>query len=260
MAILIVTSCGGSPGATSTAVGLALTWPRSVLLVDADPGAHQSVLAGFLAGQSAQGRGLLRVAEAHRDRRLLDEIVIDQTIALADGDESRRMFLPGFSKPGSAALFTPVWADFATTLTGLGSLGIDVIVDLGRLTTLGVPPPLRDRAAMVAVVVRSHLRSVMSARVHLPALTESDPAADEALGLIVVGPDKPYGPGEIGKVLGLPVLFTLPDDQSAAAHLSDGASRPRRFETSSLVRGLHAATDTLAARLRSADDRLGAQL
>ena len=42
MAILILTSAGGSPGVTTLAVGLALTWPRPVLLADCDPGAHQA--------------------------------------------------------------------------------------------------------------------------------------------------------------------------------------------------------------------------
>ena len=36
-AILLLTSTAGSPGVTTLAVGLALTWPRPVLLVDATP-------------------------------------------------------------------------------------------------------------------------------------------------------------------------------------------------------------------------------
>ena len=59
MAILILTSAGGSPGVTTLAVGLALTWPRPVLLADCDPGAHQAILAGYLTGQSSHGKGLL---------------------------------------------------------------------------------------------------------------------------------------------------------------------------------------------------------
>jgi hypothetical protein len=84
MAILLLTSTGGSPGATTLAVGLALTWPRPILLADCDPAAHQAILAGYLAGRSAGGKGLLRVAEAHRDRRPLREVVLDQTLPLSD--------------------------------------------------------------------------------------------------------------------------------------------------------------------------------
>ena len=53
MAILLLTSTSGAPGVTTLGVGLALCWPRSVLLVDADTGANQAVLAGYLAGTSA---------------------------------------------------------------------------------------------------------------------------------------------------------------------------------------------------------------
>ena len=92
MAILLLTSTSGSPGVTTLAVGLALTWPRPILLADCDPGAHQAILAGYLGGRSAAGKGLLRVAEAHRDRRPLREAVLDQTLPLSAESESRRLF------------------------------------------------------------------------------------------------------------------------------------------------------------------------
>ena len=37
MAVIALTSASGSPGVTTTALGLALLWPRPVLLVEADP-------------------------------------------------------------------------------------------------------------------------------------------------------------------------------------------------------------------------------
>ena len=120
MAILLLTSTSGSPGVTTLAVGLALTWPRPILLADCDPGAHQAILAGYLAGRSVNGRGLLRVAEAHRDRRPLREAVLDQTLALSAEEESRRLFLPGFTKPGSAMHFGGVWEDLSEALDRLG--------------------------------------------------------------------------------------------------------------------------------------------
>ena len=36
MAVVVLASAGHAPGVTTTALGLALTWPRSALLVDAD--------------------------------------------------------------------------------------------------------------------------------------------------------------------------------------------------------------------------------
>src|SRR5215203_974656 len=106
MAILLLASTGGSPGVTTLAVGLALTWPRPILLADCDPGAHQAILAGYLAGRSANGKGLLRVAEAHRDRRPLREAVLDQTLPLSAEKETRRLFLHGFTQPGTALHFS----------------------------------------------------------------------------------------------------------------------------------------------------------
>ncbi len=175
MAILTLTSAGGSPGVTTLAVGFALTWPRPVLLADGDPGAHQAVLAGFLAGRvAANGKGLLRIAEAHRDRRPLREVIIDQTLPLAEDESIRRLFLPGFTKPGSAAHFGAVWPDLAEAFDRLADVDVDVIVDAGRLSPLGLPPALVERSAVTAVVVGSSLRAVMTARVHLPLLRDQN--------------------------------------------------------------------------------------
>ena len=205
MAILLLAATGGSPGVTTLAVGLALTWPRPILLADCDPGAHQAILAGYLAGRSAGGKGLLRVAEAHRDRRPLREAILDQTLPLSAEEESRRLFLPGFTKPGSAMHFGGVWEDLAEAFDRLGEVDIDVIIDCGRLGPAGPPAALLERNAVTAVVVTSTLRSIMSARVHLPTLRDHPrlTSSDHAhLGLIVVGEGQPYRRGEIAKALG----------------------------------------------------------
>lgn len=247
MAIVILTSTCSSPGVTTLAVGLALAWPRSVLLADCDPGAHQSVLAGFLAGQSANGKGLLRVAEAHRDGRPLREVLVDQTIPLTAGGPSTRLFLPGFTKPGSANLFGAVWLDLAEALHRLDDAGMDVIIDAGRLSGQGLPPQLLEYASLTCLVLQSNLRSVMSARVHASSFKEQMRLAshDRATGLIVVGEGRPYGKAEIGKALGMPVLATVVHDPATAQHLSEGQPRSRKFDSTPLARSLH----TLAASL-----------
>lgn len=256
MAILILTSASGSPGVTTLAVGLALTWPRSVILADCDPGAHQSVLAGFLAGRSAAGKGLLRVAEAHRDRRPLLEVVLDQCEPLAEDQGHRRLFLPGFTKSGSASHFGGVWAELAETFDRLSDADYDVVVDAGRLGPLGLPVPLVDHAARTCLVMRSSLRSIVSARVHIADLRDHARLSevDGALGLIMVGESHPYSRSEITKTLGVPALGVVADDPRAAAHLSDGRSRPRRFDRSALITSLHELAATLATQLERSDD------
>jgi hypothetical protein len=260
MALLILASASGSPGVTTLAVGLALSWPRSVLLADCDPAAHQSVLAGYLMGQSPQGKGLLRVAEAHRDGRPLREVVLDQTMPLTEQPEPRRWFLPGFSRPGSAALFGGVWPDLTHCFAGLDDIGIDVILDSGRVATSTLPTAMAEQASLTCMVMRSSLRSVMSARVHLPGVVEAAGSlAGTRVGLVVVGPGQPYGTSEISKTLELPVVATVADDPTSAAHLSDGRPRSRRYDTSPLVTSLRATSDLLYRRLRRAAERVGEQ-
>jgi hypothetical protein len=253
VAILVLTSCSGAPGVTTVAVGLALTWPRPVLLADADPGAAQAVLAGYLAGRSANGKGLLRVAEAHRDRRSLREAVVDQCIPLGDADGDRRLFLPGFTRAGSAAHFAGVWDDLAETFDRLGDVDLDVLVDAGRLGPLGLPPALVERSALTLVVLGSSLRSVMAARVQLPVLAEPSRIASAVrrrTGLVVVHEGQPYRAAEIGKALGTEVLARLPHDPDSAAHFSDGAAQHRKFAAAPLVRALRGAASTFAAVLQ----------
>ena len=255
MGILLLTSASGAPGVTTLGVGLALTWPRAVLLADCDPGAHQAVLAGYLAGTSAEGKGLLRVAEAHRDRRSLAEVVVDQSVPLVEDQAVSRLFLPGFGRPSSAALFGGVWPELAETFVALDDRGFDVIVDAGRISHSGLPSPLIERASLTAVVLRSDLRSVVSARVHLLALREHPrlQAHQRSLGLIVVGAGQPYSAREIGKSLGAPVIAEIAHDPAMAKHLSDGEPQPRKFDSSRLVRSLHAAAGELAARVDRVD-------
>jgi hypothetical protein len=256
MAVVILTSTSGSPGVTTLAVGLALTWPGSVILADCDPGAHQAVLAGFLAGRSAGGKGLLRVAEAHRDRRSLREVILDQCDVLAEDQGHRRLFLPGFTRPGSASHFGGVWGDLAEAFDRLSDTGNDVIIDAGRLGSQGLPAPLVERAQLTCLVLQSSLRAVMSARVHLPTVRDHPRLAEPGgpLGLIVVGKSDPYSSSEVGKALGVPVLGAVAHDRQAAAHLSDGRPRPRRFDSSPLIKSLHSLATTLAGHLdRSAD-------
>jgi hypothetical protein len=253
MAILILTSAGGSPGVTTLAIGLALTWPRPVLLADCDPGAHQAILAGYLSGQSSHGKGLLRVAEAHRDRRPLREVVIDQCLPLTGEDGDRRLFLPGFTKPGSAAHFGAVLEDLADTFDRLGDVDLDVIIDAGRVGPTGLPAPLVERGALTVLVLGSSLRAVMSARVHLPMVTDHSQLSStvrQQLGLVIVGPGRPYAAAEIAKVLALPVVADVSTDPEAAAHLSDGAHRPRRFDSSPLLRSIRGAATSLASSLQ----------
>jgi hypothetical protein len=225
--------------------------------VDCDPGAHQAILAGYLGGCSAGGKGLLRVAEAHRDRRPLREAVLDQTLPLSAEEESRRLFLPGFTKPASAMHFGGVWPDLAEAFDRLDEVDVDVIIDCGRILLSGPPAALMERSAMTAMVVSSTLRSIMSARVHLPTLRDHPRlnSGDRGhLGLIIVGDGQPYQRGEIARALEVPLIASIAYDRQSAVHLSDGRPRHRRFDTSPLIRSIRDASSQLSSTLqRSAE-------
>lgn len=252
MATLVLTSSSGAPGVTTLAVGLALAWPRPVLLADCDPGAHQSVLAGYLAGTSPGGKGLLRVAEAHRDGRPLLDVVVDQTIPLSSDAQTTRLFLPGFTRPGSASLFTGVWPELCEAFAQLDDTGVDVLVDTGRVGTQGLPGPLLESATLSCLVLRSSLRSVMSARVHSGAVTGQDRhgPVQGSTGLILIAEGEPYSSNEIEKALGIPVLASVPNDPISALHLSDGRPRGRKFPSSPLARSLQTTAASLSAQLQ----------
>lgn len=243
MAIVVCASAVGSPGVTTTAVGLALTWDRDVLLVDADRDPSQAVQAGFLRGVDVGGRGLAGIARAHRERRSLHDELATQSVPLTSEDAITRRFLPGFSHPGAPSLFGQVWPDFASALSALGPAGTDVIVDAGRIGREGLPAPLLIEADAVFVCVRSSLPALAALRLHLPGLVEQVEAlpGHADLGLAVIGEGRPYSSPEIAKAFGVPVAFTVAFDPDQAAVLSDGAAENRRFGEGSLLRSLRAA-------------------
>ena len=62
MAVIALTSASGSPGVTTTAFGMALLWPRPVLLLEADPTGGSGLLAGYFRGTREYVGGLIELA------------------------------------------------------------------------------------------------------------------------------------------------------------------------------------------------------
>lgn len=139
MTITLLTSASGSPGVTTTAVGLTVSWPDSCLLVDADY--QMAILSGYLEGSHVSPNGLLRHQRlpAHRER---PGAVWRQSIPLPedDPDGRRRLLLPGLPSPQTSGALTASWTPIAAGLRDLDTAGVDVVVDLGRLT-----PPVSTR-------------------------------------------------------------------------------------------------------------------
>ena len=118
MSLIVCCSITGAPGVTTTALGLSLTWPRNVLLLDADRDPAQTIPAGYLRGVDLGGRGIGALLQAHRERRgVLDEL-LSQSVALQEHPTWSRRFVPGFSQPGTPLVFDPVWPGLADAAHG----------------------------------------------------------------------------------------------------------------------------------------------
>jgi hypothetical protein len=229
MALIILASAAASPGVTTTALGLTLSWPADVLLADCDRTPNHTVLAGQLRGTDAGGRGLTALAAAHRSGVDLSEELPNQWLSLMPSESPDRRFLPGFTHPGSPRLFAGVWSDFAVALSELSRQGRTVIVDLGRIGE-SVPAPLLNLADRLLLVTGSTLRHLGALQLHADSLKAQVAAASGhcALQLVIVGAGRPYSSNEISKAFGLPVEISLPYVSTDATALLDGEPMPHR--------------------------------
>jgi hypothetical protein len=225
VALIALVSAKGSPGVSTTALAITLSWSGRMILAECDP-AGGDVLAGYLSGLDIPtDRGLLPLAVAElRDR--LNEDFWAQLLDL-DAPKLQRLVLPGISDPQQAGTLRPTWPRLAAYFAELEHMqpGFDVIADCGRLTTSVPPMPLLHRADLVLMVLRREsLRTVsplVPALVHLRRELTEHGAGDSALGLVIVGDGK-YKRGEVERRLGLPVLAELPWDERTAVVLSNG--------------------------------------
>lgn len=237
MSAVVLCSAGGAPGVTVTALGLSLAWPGEVVLVDADRDATHAVLAGHLLGRASEGRGLTGVLQAHRERRPLVEALEANTLELPlpaprarrrgrgparqpDAVTPRR-FVPGFTHLPTVELFDPVWPALMAELRGAA---FDVVVDAGRVGHRGLPAGLTGGADLVLLVCRSSLVSLAALTPHLPPLVEA--TGPGRLGLLVLGPGRPYGAREVAGQFGVPVLGEVPWDPATADELAHGGVGP----------------------------------
>ena len=238
MAVIVLASASGSPGVTTSALGLALTWPRPVLLVEADPTGGSAVLAGYFRGLSAHTTGLIDLAWAHREG-LLEDALAELPMPIPDSSAS---LLPGVRAHTQARSLAALWEPLAAALKRLDRTGRDVIIDAGRLGLTGSPEPLIYGADLMLLVMRSDLVALAAAR----SWAETLRAGFDELGTpaqvraLLVGECRPYSGRDVAKVLGLPVAAALAWDEASAAVFSRGASPPRRFLGRALPRSLTA--------------------
>lgn len=241
-------SAKGSPGVTTSTLTLASVWPRTALVLEADPFGGD-IRAGLGEGEWPSTAGLA-------------DVVVDLRSTGLDEALNRRVHKPASHAPpvlaglGCVGQATSVpWSRLGAALARL--TGADVLADCGRFAAAdGVAPLLRECDALV-LVTASSLRAIRATARIAPLLQEELAVGpdDPRVSLLVVDADQPYPATQIATACRLPLLGELPDDPRAAAVWSDGAHPWRSFTRSPLQReARHIATRivTVAGRGRGA--------
>lgn len=252
--IIALTSISGSPGVTTTALGLCQQWTEPTLLVDVDH--HQSILAGYLQARVPAEPGLPRLAMAsHLSQSALEEAFWETSIPLPeDLPTRRRLLLRGPAAPWERSAVDRRWGTLAPSLAHLSAnSGLDVIMDLGRLQAPAtrsasalVSPQLLEHIDLLVVMMHPTLPAVAAARTLVDGLREATNlvGAMDRFGLVLSSPPRRRGlplvdsftPREISKALRVPVLGSVVHDPAAAAVLSHGMPKPRRWDSGRLAR------------------------
>ena len=259
MALICLAAAAGSPGVTSTVLGMALCWPRPVLVVEADPTAGSAILAGRFRGLQGHA-GLIDLIAAHRSGVLAEALprvvmsVPDTQVSILTGSRTHAQ-APGLAR---------IWEPLLGVLKGIASTGQDVLVDAGQLGVDGSPTPLVAEADLTLVVLRSNLRALASAKSWAEALS-ADAVPGHAVQVLVIGEGRPYSAADVSRTLGLPVLAGVGWDPRRAEVFADGADKPttrwgsptaadRAFEASGYLRSIRAAGEAARKAASSAGE------
>lgn len=242
MSVIALASASGSPGVSTTALGLAMQWPRPVLVVEADPTGGSSILAGYLRGHTQPGSDLVDL--------MLSPFGAAETLPqiAATIPGTTASYVAGTRTHIQAAALRDHWASLAEVLASLEANGQDVIIDAGRLGLIGSPEPLLASADLTLLVIRTDLPALVAARSWAENVTQPG-VGWRWPGLLLVGEGMPYTAREVSRLLGLTVVGEIADDPVGAAVFHRGASRPRHFATGPYARSLRAATEELQAEV-----------
>jgi hypothetical protein len=241
--LIAVASAKGAPGTTTSALALALTWPRPVILADLDARCGDLMLT-FGQGQDTGGRGVLGWQVTSR-REPAATALWSQLIELP-GPGPSRWLLPGIGQAQHAGSVD--WTGLAGVL---GKLPVDVIADCGSVRASQAPAAVWSSADLVVLVLRSTLPSVHAVRgaaAWLRGEVGAGGVSGERLGALLVGPARPYSSKDVAASLAesAPLVGEVPWDPKAAALLETGQGESKRLVSSALLRGATQLARTLA--------------
>lgn len=259
MALIVLVSANGSPGVTTTALGLAQAWPRPTVLVDADPTGASAIPAGYFRGADLPTDAtIVDLAMSHRHGTL----EADLPGALIPIPGTTVQFLRGTLRHTQARALEGLWDPLASVLRSLEGNGQDVIVDAGRLGLEGSPTALMSGADLILLTSRSSLPAQVAAKSWADTLREVPERGGVGpnLAAVLVGANDPFTPAEVSKVLRMPVIATIAWDEESAAVFSRGATPSRRFNNSKLSKSLRAAAQAIHTSLSASRAQLQVEL
>lgn len=253
MAIITLCSAAGSPGVSTTAIGLSLAWARPCLLVEADPTGASAMLTGYMRQYAPDG--VVSVFDLAVRFRQTGTVPPLMDVATRVPNTEIRL-LSGPRSPAHAAVINETWNALVAEFKQLDAAGIDVLVDLGRLGMKASPTPLVQSSDLVLLVTRSTLPALVPARHWADQLTETLGAETGRAGLLLIGAGHPYSADDVAKQLKLPVVTTLPNDPTTADVFHLGAKPGRRFDRSPLYRSLPPAATAIVAQVEASQSLL----
>jgi len=246
--LIVLTSAQGSPGVSTTALGLALSWDRPVLLIDADPTGSGALEAGYLQGYDLGDHpGLVDLAVSYNNGTLAQDL---PAAALPIPKTHVRALL-GARSHVQAPTLQGLWEPLGAVLANLDATGQDVIVDAGRLGLVGSPTPLLSAADLTVLITRSTLPALIGAKGWADTLSQdfTEMGTPERLGLLVVGQGHPYTEALAGETVELPPVASIAWDPVTAEVFSRGTKPGRGFNDSPLVKSLQTAMFAIKTRV-----------
>jgi MinD-like ATPase involved in chromosome partitioning or flagellar assembly len=240
--LITFVSAKGSPGVTTATLALAASWPGMAVVIDVDP-AGGDMAAGVGCGSWPPAASLIGLAVEARQTPV--EIAL-RRLVMRPAPHCPPI-LAGLTTPSQAAALP-----WPLLIAGFGRINdADLLCDGGRYIAAGGIGTLLQASDQVVVVTRSTLPSVRATARLVPILRDEVVAADCALSVLVVGPDRPYSAQEIADSCGTHLLGELPLDPRAASVWSEGDNPPRAFFRSPLQRAAQHLAEHLATSAAS---------
>jgi hypothetical protein len=275
MTVFAFTSFSGSPGVTTAAFAAAVHWPRPVVLFEAEIANVTSSMAGFFRSNlRPDAGGLDKVAVAYSRNVLTWQDLVDPDKGLSIAvhalpvinqtpipslPEGHRMWVvPGFYKLGIVDGVRGMWARFPHLFRALSEAGIDVIVDLGRISNEDIRLPILDGADRVIAFSTSTMVDLnrIYRRAELPDLADrlGGVGRAEKYRLVLTESRAESVPATAFGEHIMPVIAELPFDPEGAAVFSLGRpdAKPNR---NSYRQAIRRAVGALDGQSRSDLDR-----